>query len=133
MRDYYNNYLYIIQMKKILILLCFNLSAQLPGFMQEDKFKHEQAGMLIGGLASSSYYFFIPNKAMAFLVGNGVATTAGVGKEFYDKYSGKGVPSFWDGFATYFGGKRITLMFIIGANENEKKLARLEKINKFAI
>ena len=70
---------------------------------------------------------------MAFLGGNGVANTAGIGKELYDKYSGKGVPSFEDAFATWFGGKRITLMFIIGANENEKKLARLEKINKFEI
>lgn len=110
----------------LLILLTFSLHAQLPPFMKDDKFKHEQAGMLIGGLASSSYYFFIPNKAMAFLVGNGVANTTGFGKELYDKYSGKGTPSFEDAFATWFGGKRITLMFVVGANENEKRYIKID-------
>lgn len=123
-----------------LMLLTLSIRAQLPAFMQDDKFKHEQAGMLIGGLAASSYYYFIPNKWTAFAVGGGTALLAGGVKDvLYDKILGKGVYSNEDIFATWFGGKRISLMFVIGANEHEKRHLRLDttlyqfSVDKFRI
>lgn len=63
------------------------------------------------------------------MIGVGAAVFAGVGKELYDKYSGKGTPDFWDAFTTGFGGLRMAVCLRIGIDRNEKKLLYLQKQN----
>ena len=106
----------------LFIFLAFTIRGQSIGFLEDDKFQHDQAGMVISGLAGSSAYFFGLRPFASCAIGFGAAVMAGITKELYDKYSGTEVPDFWDGVATGFGGLRMALCLRIGIHENEKKL-----------
>ena len=106
----------------LFILLAFNMRGQALGFLQDDKFQHDQAGMVISGLVGSSAYFFGTSPFASCAIGFGTAVIAGITKELYDKYSGNGVCDVWDGISTGFGGLRMALCLRIGIHENEKKL-----------
>lgn len=104
-----------------LILISFSLRGQFA-FLKDDKFHHDQAGMVISGVVGSSAYYFGLKPFEACAVGFGAAVIAGVLKEAYDYYSGTGVPDIWDGVSTGFGGLRMAFILRIGIHENEKKL-----------
>lgn len=106
----------------LFILLAFTMRGQTLGFLKDDKFMHDQAGMVISGLAGSSAYFFGLRPFASCAIGFGTAVIAGITKELYDNYSGTGVPDIWDGISTGFGGLRMALFLRIGIHENEKKL-----------
>jgi len=117
-----------------LILISLSMRSQtILGYAITDKDLHDQAGMVISGLAGSSAYFFGLTPFRSCAIGVGAACLVGVGKELYDKYSGKGVPDFWDGFTTGFGGVRMAICLRIGIDRNErrneKKLLYLQKQN----
>ena len=106
----------------LLIFISLTIRSQTLGFLNDDKFQHDQAGMVISGLAGSSAYFFGLRPFASCAIGFGTAMIAGITKELYDKYSGTGVPDIWDGISTGFGGLRMALFLRIGIHENEKKL-----------
>lgn len=116
-------------MKNILFILLFIscvAKAQLKKELADDKFKHDQAGMVISGVASSSAYFFGLNAWQATGIGFLFAGTAGTAKELYDKYSGNGTPDVMDAVSTGFGGARMCIMWRIGVDHNERKRLALD-------
>lgn len=110
----------------ILFLIAFACHGQID--LSSDKFKHDQAGMCISGVACSSGYLFGMNAWQSTGFGFVVSGFAGICKELYDKYSGKGTPEVMDAVATGFGGARMCIMWRIGVDVNEKKR---EKIKSF--
>lgn len=119
---------YYLSILLILLTLNYNFNSQtILGYKMDDKDKHDQAGMLIAGLSASSYYYFRPIKWESFLFGVLSSISVGTAKELiYDKWLNKGTCDFWDGFTTGFGGLRMSTMFIIGANEHEKYLLKID-------
>ena len=68
-----------------------------------DKALHFFSGGMLAGL-------LMP---FGFEVAWAVVFTAGVGKEVYDKVSGKGTPEFKDAFATIVGGSIVVIANVI--------------------
>ncbi len=76
----------------------------------KDKYRHFFAGYLVGASASGVYSLYIRDKDVkhpvlkSILVGIGSSLVVGMGKELYDKVSGKGTPDLNDAWATGLGG-----------------------------
>ena len=64
--------------------------------MPKDKILHVIVGFIIGFLGA----YFLRSAPFGF----GLAVITGVGKEVYDKISGKGTPEAFDSLATVVGG-----------------------------
>lgn len=92
------------------LLLAFNCNGQI----QEDKVLHFGAGMLIASGTTYFTYKLTDNKTVSVLTGFGVATLAGLGKELYDKKTGKGVYDPKDAlWTTIGGGVGVTVVFTL--------------------
>lgn len=117
-------------MKKLLLILIFIplFFLNQTGYKITDKDKHDQAGMLISGLAGSSCYYFTERPWLSCGAGFAAAITAGIGKELYDKYSKNGTPDIWDAVSTGFGGARMFIILRIGINENEKHRLKIDTL-----
>lgn len=118
-------------MKKYILILLF-----LPIFLSnqnifklDDKDKHDQAGMIISGWTGSSCYYFTKRPWLSCGAGLMNSITIGIGKELYDKYSGKGTPDVMDAVSTGFGGARMFIMLRIGLNENEKHRLKIDTLS----
>lgn len=72
------------------------------GYIKTDKVLHFAAGEIAGGAGYSIAKLL--NLKHPIAVGILTGVVAGTGKELYDKFSGKGVASFSDGFWTGVGG-----------------------------
>lgn len=115
--------------KYILIFFYTSMFSQtILGYKITDKDYHDQAGMVISGLAGSSAYFFDIKPFASCSIGFGAAGLAAAGKEIvWDLWLKNGNPDFWDGFSTCFGGLRMAVFLRIGINVNENKRLKLIK------
>lgn len=95
--------------------------------LDDDKFKHDQAGMLISGLASSTSYFFGLNAWQSTGVGFLSSAVVGGLKEIYDM-NGHGVADVHDFISTAFGGARMSIFWRIGVHENEKRRNKIDTL-----
>lgn len=84
-------------MKTLIIFLFFTNIA----FSQYDKLLHASAGYVSSSLTSGLLQHF--NVKHSMLIGFGVGTFLGIGKEIYDKYSKTGNADSKDAFATIGG------------------------------
>lgn len=74
--------------------------------VQEDKKKHFVAGFIIAAVVS---LFF------GYIAGAAAAIVAGIGKEVYDKVTGKGTPEVLDFLATATGAATAILLSVISS------------------
>ena len=74
--------------------------------VQEDKKKHFVAGFIIAAVVS---LFF------GYIAGAAAAIVAGIGKEVYDKVTGKGTPEVLDFLATATGASTAILISFISS------------------
>jgi len=80
--------------------------------IQPDKVKHFVAGTVISYTSSFVSYKLGASKKQAIFIGFGTAILAGLGKEIYDKTTGKGQPSFADFAWTGVGSMAGTVTFV---------------------
>lgn len=99
-------------MKKLLFALLLHSSANAQ--IQTDKVMHFGAGALISATTTAITYKLTDNKTASMLCGFGMATLAGIGKEVYDKKTGKGVADINDAIWTSIGGGiGVTIVFTL--------------------
>ncbi len=79
----------------LILLLAFNSNAQ------TDKVAHFGVGYVASATTTAICQRYEIRHPV--LLGIAVGTVLGIGKEAYDKYSGKGTPSYGDAFSTIGG------------------------------
>lgn len=101
-------------MKTIIVFLFVTNSL----FGQTDKLLHASAGYVSSSLTTAVLKHY--NVKHSILIGFGVGTCLGVGKELYDKYSNRGTAEVMDAVFTVSGAALGSVTIRFGFNNRKK-------------
>lgn len=110
----------IFNMKALILFLFISFSS----FTQNDKLLHASAGFVSSSVTTAILQHY--NVKHGFLIGFGVGTCLGIGKEMYDKFSKRGTSSALDAACSIggaaFGSITVRLGIPYGTKHKSKRL-----------